>query len=79
MLRRLGDTHKVTVSASDVLAVKEAAVAMPAHPEIPQTLQCLHDKGFQMFTLINNLRATCMSQLQTAGIEQHFEWAVQRG
>ena len=71
--RMLAVIRNVRIGEDDLLALKLAMMAMPAHPEVPGALAKLREAGFRLFTLTNNPKATCAGQLERAGITRLFE------
>lgn len=73
VLEMLGRAQGITIETDDVSALKQAAGAMPAYPDVPLGLARLRDAGFRMVTLSNSPATTCELQLTNAGIRQFFE------
>ena len=73
VLRMVAAVHGRAVGDTDVSAVKEAVAAMPPHPEVSAALARLRNAGFRLFTLTNNPEATCVRQLERAGLLSCFE------
>ncbi len=73
VLKMLGEIHRCEITADDLKAVKQAVAGMPAHPDAVAALSALRNAGFRMVTLTNNPRATCVEQLERAGLLSFFE------
>ncbi len=73
VLRMVAETHGRVVDDGDLTVVREAVAAMPAHPEVAASLERLRQAGFRMATLTNNPKATCVQQLERAGLLKFFE------
>ncbi len=54
LLRMLADIHRVDITDSDVHAVKEGMLTMPAHPDVEDGLTTLRDNGFRLVSLTNS-------------------------
>jgi 2-haloacid dehalogenase len=73
VLRMLARIRGVQIHDMDLQKLKEAVATMPAHPEVHGALVRLREAGFRLYTLTNNPRATCVRQLEEAGIGSLFE------
>ena len=73
VLRMLARTRGVQIHDTDLQELKEAVATMPSHPEVHGALVRLREAGFRLYTLTNNPRATCVRQLEEAGIDSLFE------
>ena len=73
VLRMLARTRGVKIQDTDLLELREAVATMPPHPEVQGALVRLREAGFRLFTLTNNPKATCVRQLEKAGISGLFE------
>jgi 2-haloacid dehalogenase len=73
VLRMLARTRGVQVHDTDLQDLKEAVATMPSHPDVPGALVRLREAGFSLYTLTNNPKATCVRQLEEAGISSLFE------
>ena len=54
VLRMLGEIHHVAIGDSDVEELKSRMRDLPAHPEVPVTLQRLREADFRLVTLTNS-------------------------
>lgn len=73
VLHMLGQIKNVVISHRDADSLRQAVSSMPAHADVPASLQQLKDAGFKMVTLTNNPSATAHSQLSRAGIAGFFD------
>jgi 2-haloacid dehalogenase len=73
VLRMLARTRGVKIQDTDLQELKEAVATMPPHPEVRGALVRLREAGFRLYTLTNNPKATCVRQLEAAGISSLFE------
>ena len=73
VLRMLARTRGVQIHDTDLQELKEAVATMPPHPEVQGALVRLREAGFRLYTLTNNPKATCIRQLEEAGIGSLFE------
>ncbi len=73
VLRMVAAVRGREVGERDLETVREAVAAMPPHPEVAGALARLRAAGFRLFTLTNNPRATCVQQLEGAGLLALFE------
>jgi 2-haloacid dehalogenase len=46
---------------------------LPPHPEVPKSLDRLHDAGFRLATLTNSTQEVAEAQIQNAGLTDKFE------
>jgi 2-haloacid dehalogenase len=46
---------------------------LPPHPEVPESLDRLHDAGFRLATLTNSTQEVAEAQIQNAGLTDKFE------
>ena len=53
-LRMLGEIHNVAIGDSDVEELKSRMRDLPAHSEVPVTLQRLREADFRLVTLTNS-------------------------
>lgn len=70
----VGAIHGVAVEETDVEALREGLLTMPAHPDVEEGLKELKRAGFRLVTLTNsppNPRGK--SPLEQAGLAGHFE------
>jgi 2-haloacid dehalogenase len=54
VLRMLGDIHMVRVTDENVEGLRDAMLAMPAHPDVSPALTALRDRGFRLVSLTNS-------------------------
>ncbi len=73
VLKMVAATRGRGIGEADLREVREAVASMPPHPEVPAALRRLKDAGFRMVTLTNNPNATCVRQLERAGLLSLFE------
>ena len=58
VLRMLGDSHDVAITADDLHRLKTGLLTMPAHPDAADGLSSLRDNGFRLVTLTNSPPST---------------------
>ena len=63
----------IRLSAVDRTSILEGMLALPAHPDVPDALQCLRDAGFRLVALSNSSQAALETQLINAGLSPFFE------
>jgi 2-haloacid dehalogenase len=68
VLKMVAPVRGRDVGEADLMQVKQAVASMPPHKEVHAALSKLRDAGFRLFTLTNNPKATCVEQLERAGI-----------
>jgi 2-haloacid dehalogenase len=74
LLKMVADIHRVDVTDQDVALIKEGMQTMPAHPDVTNGLNMLHDKGFRLVTLTNPPpNPGGQSPLEHAGLGEYFE------
>jgi 2-haloacid dehalogenase len=74
VLLMLADVHHVPVTDEDTLRLKNAMLAMPAHPDAAEGLQRLRDDGFRLISLTNSPpEPGARSPLESAGLAGYFE------
>ena len=73
VLKMLGATQDITISAADRAELMEKFVSMPPHPDVQQALRKLLRAGFRLCTLTNNTAEISGLQLERAGLLQAFE------
>lgn len=73
VLAMLAKTRGLTVSDGDKADLTNAFATMPPHAEVPAALDKLHDAGFRLFTLTDNLLEIQTRQLEHGGIVEKFE------
>lgn len=74
VLRMLGEIHGRPISDGDCDRIKEAMMAMPAHPDVADGLAALRDSGFRLVTLTNSPpNPGGPSPLESAGLGRYFE------
>ena len=68
-VERLG----VEVSEDDRQEILSGLRDLPPHPEVPESLDRLHDAGFRLATLTNSTKEVAEAQIQNAGLTDKFE------
>jgi 2-haloacid dehalogenase len=68
-VERLG----VEVSEDDRQEILGGLRDLPPHPEVPESLDRLHDAGFRLATLTNSTQEVAEAQIQNAGLTDKFE------
>jgi 2-haloacid dehalogenase len=72
-MKMLADTQGIKIDSADKEELREKFSTMPPYPEVPAALRKLHDAGFRLFTLTNNLVEVQARQLERGGIADLFE------
>ncbi|WP_350558034.1 haloacid dehalogenase type II [Psychrobacter sp. CAL346-MNA-CIBAN-0220] len=72
-LQMVATTHKVTLTDSDIVELKERMSNMPAHSDVIPALTRLKEAGFRLVTLTNSPSSTSPTPLDKAGLSQFFE------
>jgi 2-haloacid dehalogenase len=73
VLRMLGATRDIAISAADSAELTEGFASMAPHSEVPSALRRLRDHGFRLFTLTDNTLEISGRQLTRAGVIDLFE------
>ena len=74
VLRMLGDSHDVAITADDLHRLKTGLLTMPAHPDAADGLSSLRDNGFRLVTLTNSPpNPDGPTALQNSGLAGYFE------
>ena len=68
-VERLG----VEVSEDDRQEILGGLRDLPPHPEVPESLDRLHEAGFRLATLTNSTQEVAEAQIQNAGLTDKFE------
>ena len=63
----------VEVSEDDRREILGGLRDLPPHPEVPESLDRLHDAGFRLATLTNSTQEVAEAQIQNAGLSDRFE------
>ena len=63
----------VEVSEDDRQEILGGLRDLPPHPEVPESLDRLHDAGFRLATLTNSTQEVAEAQIQHAGLTDKFE------
>ena len=63
----------VEVSEDDRQEILGGLRDLPPHPEVPESLDRLHDAGFRLATLTNSTQEVAEAQMQNAGLTDKFE------
>jgi 2-haloacid dehalogenase len=63
----------VEVSEDDRQEILGGLRDLPPHPEVPESLDRLHDAGFRLATLTNSTQEVAEAQIQNAGLTDKFE------
>jgi 2-haloacid dehalogenase len=63
----------VEVSEEDRQEILGGLRELPPHPEVPESLDRLHDAGFRLATLTNSTQEVAEAQIQNAGLTDKFE------
>src|SRR5215467_6358995 len=73
VMKMLADTRRIKIDEKDKGELTERFSTMPPHREVPAALRKLHDAGFRLFTLTDNLLEVQTRQLEHGGIVGLFE------
>ena len=73
VMKMLADTRGIKIDEKDKEELTEKFSTMPPHPEVPAALRKLHNAGFRLFTLTDNLLEVRTRQLEHGGIVDLFE------
>ena len=73
VMKMLADTRGIKIDEKDKEELTEKFSTMPPHPEVPAALRKLHNAGFRLFTLTDNLLEVQTRQLEHGGIVDLFE------
>ena len=73
VMKMMADAQGIRIDDADKKELKEKFSTMPPYPEVPGALRKLHDAGFRLFTLTNNLVQVQTRQLEQGGIAGYFE------
>ena len=74
VLRMTADVHHVHITDDDLRALSTGMQTMPAHPDVPDGLRRLSDRGYRLVTLTNSPpAANGPTPLEHAGIAGFFE------
>jgi 2-haloacid dehalogenase len=73
VMKMLADTQGIKITEADKQELKEKFSTMPPYPEVPAALRKLHDAGFRLFTLTDNLLEVQTRQLEHGDIVRFFE------
>jgi 2-haloacid dehalogenase len=73
VMKMLADTRGIKIDEKDKGELTERFSTMPPHPEVPAALRKLHNAGFRLFTLTDNLLEVQTRQLGHGGIIDLFE------
>jgi 2-haloacid dehalogenase len=74
VLRMLATIRGVQITQTDLDALKQAMLTMPAHPDVEDGLVALRDNGFRLVALTNSPpNPDGLSPLEHAGLSHFFE------
>jgi len=73
VMKMLADTRGIKIDEKDKGELTERFSTMPPHSEVPAALRKLHNAGFRLFTLTDNLLEVQTRQLEHGGIVDLFE------
>src|SRR5215475_1378816 len=73
VMKMLADTRGIKIDEKDKGELTERFSTMPPHSEVPAALRKLHNAGFRLFTLTDNLLEVQTRQLTHGGIADLFE------
>lgn len=73
VMKMLADTRGIKIGEADKNELLEKFSTMPPHPEVAAALRKLHQAGFRLFTLTDNLLEVQTRQLERGGIVDLFE------
>lgn len=76
VLEMLASTKGIKLSSEDATRILQGVVAMPAHPDVPESLKRLRTAGFRMVTLTNSAPSAVKAQLQNSGLAPYFEESI---
>lgn len=72
-LRMQAKRHNLSLSGREETRILDTLTQLPAHPDVPESLERLRAAGFRLVTLTNSPPATLQQQLSHAGILDYFE------
>ena len=75
-LRMLAERMGITLTDADADEIVGTMSRLPAHADVPRSLERLAAAGFRLATLTNSLESVVEAQLASAGIRHHFERAL---
>jgi 2-haloacid dehalogenase len=72
-LRMIAETRNEPMEQSDAEELKSRMRDLPAHPEVPASLQRLGEAGFRLVTLTNSAPDPQGNPLERTGLNRYFE------
>src|SRR6266581_3479507 len=72
-LEMLAERQGVTLGEDDRQTIREGMQHLPAHSEVPSSLERLQAAGLRLFALTNSTLQVARAQLSNAGLDQYFE------
>ena len=76
VLDMLAANRKVNISPEDRRTILRGLLSLPAHPEVPESLQRLREAGFRMVTLTNSSPAAVRTQIENSGLTKYFDESI---
>jgi 2-haloacid dehalogenase len=76
VLEMLASNKGIKVSPDDSNRILQGLLALPPHPEVPESLKQLKAAGFRMVTLTNSSPSAVKTQLQNSGLASYFEESI---
>ena len=72
-LQMTAASRRVQLADSDIAAILNGMLSLPAHPEVPSALRMLQEAGLRLVTLTNSSQQAVDEQMRSAGIARYFE------
>ncbi len=72
-LEMTAESRKVVLSEPDAREILLGMLALPAHPDVPESLGRLQESGLRLAALTNSTKAAADAQLEHAGLHGFFE------
>jgi 2-haloacid dehalogenase len=72
-LRMTEERQGVQISDEDRREILGGLRNLPPHPEVPESLDRLHEAGFRLATLTNSTQEVAEAQIENAGLGDRFE------
>lgn len=72
-LDMLAEQQKVALSNQERSTILDTMRQLPAHPEVPESLERLQHAGLHLVALTNSTQQVAIMQLTNAGLAQYFE------
>lgn len=75
-LQMVGRSHGIEISDAEAHEAIAPILSLPAHPDVPEALALLNDKGYRCLTLTNSSLTGVQTQVRNAGLTDCFENAL---